>query len=141
MVYLIDWLMDWLFDWLLDWLIDVLTGWYVDWLFDLFIRVAGRTARRAGAETGVEVLKVITGVHKYFVKRTVSVISSEHPCNDDNVFIFNGPFNLIKNVDDTVVFLKVSLLLNIKRKCTSHFRRETANEIKQFLWNKNVDIC
>ena len=58
--------------------------------------------------------------------------------------ICNGTLNLIKIVEDTikklVFFLYVSALILINKKCTSHLRRETANENKQLTETKLLNL-
>ena len=70
------------------------------------------------------------------IKGIVTEFSSNHLGKDGN---FHRNLNLIKNVEDNVVFLTqkslillISPLLLISTKCAGYFCREAANEDNQF---------
>ena len=68
------------------------------------------------------------------VKRTVSVISSAPPCKDDNAQFTTVPFKTLfwKKCWRYRCFHQIfPPLLSVRKKCASHFLRETAIENKQ----------
>ena len=73
------------------------------------------------------------------IKRSISVISSDPPCKDNNVRFTTIPLKpnlIIKNVDAIPSFSGfkkyliqiISPLILIRKKCAIHFRRGHANE-------------